>query len=105
MPINLEDNEILLRCACHSAEHIAFLIHDEDTSRENNLKGKDDDWYLAVLLDPIQPWWKRVWRALRPNKGRYGFYAELVLTTDDVNKLADFIYGRISLSVGSPREE
>lgn len=95
MPVNLRDNELLLRCACHSDDHIAFLIHEPDDSRGNTLKGEDDDWYLSVLLDPVQPWWRRLWRALRPRDGRFGIYAEIVLRDDDVRRLAAFIDRRL----------
>jgi hypothetical protein len=65
--INLADNAILMRCDCGSADHLAFLKDDGD-----------GEWYLTVLLDPIFPWWRRLWRALRPH-GRFGPYAEIVL--------------------------
>jgi hypothetical protein len=32
------ENELLMRCSCHSAEHIAWLIHELDDDRGNNLK-------------------------------------------------------------------
>jgi hypothetical protein len=84
--INVADNELLIRCACHSAEHIAWLVHDSDD--------KDDDWYLSVMLDHFG-FWKRVRRALRyvfaPGTIKYGMTAELVLRNDDVEKIADFI--------------
>jgi hypothetical protein len=76
--ISLEDNEFLLRCSCHSADHLAFLIHEPDDSRGNNLKARMTTGICPSLLDPIQPWWKRIWRALRPNSGRYRMYVELV---------------------------
>lgn len=94
MPVNLRDNELLLRCACHSSDHIAFLIHDADDS-PGDLEGEADDWYLSVLLDPIQPWWLRLWRALWPYDGRFGMYAEIVLRRDDVRRLAGFIDRRL----------
>lgn len=92
--INLDDNEILLRCSCYSPDHIAFLVHEQWSSRGNNLKAEDDDWYLSIMLDPIKPWWKRAWRAFFPCK-RYGQYAEIVLTNQDVQRLADFIKKRL----------
>jgi hypothetical protein len=92
--INLEDNALLLRCCCHGKDHIAFLIYEPDDSRGNNLKGEDDNWYLSVLLDPITPWWKRVWRALFP-RNRLGSYAELVLTNEDARRIAEFVGKRL----------
>jgi len=92
--INVADNELLLRCSCHSAEHIAFLIHDPDDSRGNNLKGENDDWYLSVMLDHFT-FWKRVRKALRyvfaPQSIKYGMTAELVLRTEDIDKIAEWI--------------
>jgi hypothetical protein len=52
-------------------------------------------WIAFVILDPIQPWWKGIWRALRPNVGRYGSYAELMLTSEDVRRVAEFIRQRL----------
>ena len=92
--INVAENELLLRCSCHAAEHIAWLIHDPDTSRGNNLKGEHDDWYLSVMLDNFA-FWKRVRMAFRyvfsPHTIKYGMTAELVLRTEDVDKIAEFI--------------
>lgn len=96
MPVGLEDNEMLLRCACHSADHLAFLVHEPDDTRGNNLKGQDDDWYLSILLDR-RPWWRRVVLATKYVLGvrvRYGAYAELVLRNEDVERLASFITRR-----------
>jgi|SRR5208282_6749089 len=95
--INLEDNELLLRCSCGSKDHIAFLIHDPDTSRGNNLKGEHDDWYLSIMLDHFG-FWRRIRMALkyifRPTLMRYGMSAELVLRSEDVDKIASFIIRR-----------
>lgn len=81
--------DVLNRVVCVS------LIHEPLDSRGNNLKGGGDDWYLSVLLDPVQPWWRRLWRALRPRDGRFGIYAEIVLRDDDVRRLAAFIDRRL----------
>lgn len=95
--INLADNELLLRCSCNSHEHIAFLIHEPDDSRGNNLKGEHDDWYLSVMLDHF-PFWKRLRKGLqyifRPGSIRYGMTAELVLRSEDMDRIAKFIGAR-----------
>jgi hypothetical protein len=83
--ISLNDNELLI---CHSNEHIALLVHEPDEER-------GDAWCLSVLLDPVTPWWKRVWRALWPHSGRYGMYAELVLQNQDARRVAEFIRERL----------
>jgi hypothetical protein len=92
--INLRDNELMMRCSCFSHDHIAFLIHEPDDERGNNLKGENDDWYLSVMLDHFG-FWKRVRMGLRyvfrPYTIRYGMSAELVLRNDDIDKLAEFI--------------
>lgn len=97
MPINVAENELLMRCSCHSAEHIAWLIHDPWESRDSNLKAADDDWYLSVMLDHFS-FWKRLRTALRyvfaPQTIKYGMTAELVLRNEDVDRLAEFITKR-----------
>jgi hypothetical protein len=80
--INLDDNEILLRCSCDSTNHVALLREDDDGI-----------WFLSVLLDPVQPWYRRVWRALWSSRDCP--YAELVLSDTDVRGLAEFIRGRL----------
>lgn len=102
--INLEENEILMRCCCHASDHMALLVHEPDESRGNNLKGRGDDWYLSVSLD--QPlFWRRVVKAMQyvfyPRRIRYGMYAELVLTSDDVDRVASFIIDRRATEVVS----
>src|ERR1700679_2857123 len=97
--INVADNELLIRCACgdHS-NHVAWLIHEPDDARGNNLKGEQDDWYLSVTLDHFN-FWKRVRMACRyifaPRsiKSR-SVSAELVLRNEDVDKIAGFIRER-----------
>jgi len=90
----IADNEFLMRCACFSSDHYAWLIHEPDDSRGNNLKGVDDDWYLSVSLAHFG-FWKRVRKALRyifsPLSLKYGMTAEIVLRTEDIDKLAEFI--------------
>jgi hypothetical protein len=103
--INVAENELLMRCSCHSAEHIAWLIHDPDESRGNNLKGEHDDWYLSVMLDHFS-FWKRVRKAFRyvfaPQTIKYGMTAELVLRTEDIDKLYEFILVRRALPAALP---
>lgn len=102
--INLEENEILMRCACHASDHMAFLVHEPSWPRGNNLKGETDDWYLSVSLDQ-HSFWRRVGKALQyvfcPRHIRYGMYAELVLTSDDVDRVASFIIDRRATEVVS----
>jgi hypothetical protein len=97
--INLAENELLLRCSCHTNHHIAFLIHEPQGSRGNNIKGEQDDWYLSVMLNHFS-FWKRVRMGLRyifdPLTLNYGMSAELVLRSDDIDKLAAFISKRRS---------
>ena len=97
MPINLQDNEIMLRCACHSHEHTAMLTHEPDEFRDCNLKGETDDWYLSVSL-ANHHFGRRVKKAFqyvfRPSTIRYGMYAEIVLRDEDVERVAEFIRER-----------
>ena len=95
--INVADNELLIRCSCHSADHQAWLIHDPDDARGNNIKGENDDWYLSVMLDYFS-FWKRVRTGFRyvfaPHTIKYGMTAELVLRSEDVDKISEFIQRR-----------
>jgi hypothetical protein len=99
--INVADNELLMRCSCHSPDHIAWLIHEPDDDRGNNIKGENDDWYLSVMLDHFR-FWKRLRTGLRyifaPHTIKYGMTAELVLRTDDIDKVHDFIARRRALA-------
>lgn len=100
MPTQIADNEFLMRCACGDrAEHIAWLIHEPDnTMGGQKLKGEHDDWYLFTSLDLRFGFWRRLWVGLkyifRPTKLRYYGYSELVLRTQDVADLEDFIMRR-----------
>lgn len=100
MPINVPENEILLRCACYSGEHFARLIHEPNDSRGNKLKGEDDDWYLSVMLDHFR-FWKRLKMGIRyifnPLSIQYGMIAEIVLRTEDIAQLRDFLSTRLAL--------
>jgi hypothetical protein len=95
--INVAENELLLRCSCGAAEHIAWLVHEPDDTRGNNLKSEHDDWYLSVMLDHFS-FWKRVRKAVQyifhPSSIRYGMTADLVLRSEDVDKIAEFIQKR-----------
>lgn len=95
--INVAENELLLRCSCGSPEHIAWLIHDPDDDRGNKIKAEQDDWYLSVMLDHFA-FLKRVRTAFRyvfaPHTIKYGMFAELVLRTEDIDKISEFIARR-----------
>jgi hypothetical protein len=97
VPTGIKDNEFLLRCACGDrTEHVAWLIHDPDAC--SGLRGEHDDWYLHVALDPRRNVWRRLWLAAKyvwqPWRTRYIGYAELVLRTDDIAELEEFISRR-----------
>lgn len=88
-----------MRCACGDrTEHVAWLIHEPTERRGNNLKGEHDDWYLHIALDPCRSIWGRLWLAAKyvwqPWKTYYIGYAELVLRTQDIADLEDFICRR-----------
>ena len=92
--INLNENELLFRCSCYSPDHHAFLVYEPSNSRGNNLKGEDDDWYLTTRLSQF-PFWKRALKAFLyifcPSRIKYGMYSELVLRTQDMHDLVEFI--------------
>lgn len=98
----IEDNEFLLRCACGDrVEHVAWLIHEPDDSRGNKLKGEHDDWYLMVALEPRFSFSQRLsvaFRYLFKFKVGYWGYVELVLRTQDIADLEEFIARRRNLS-------
>jgi hypothetical protein len=78
-------------------EHVVWLIHEPDDSRENNLKGEFDDWYLMASLEPRYSFWQRLSVALRylfKRRVKYWGYVELVLRTQDIAALEDFIARR-----------
>lgn len=97
--INLADNELLIRCACHSVEHHALLVHEPADSRGNNLKGEEDDWYLCVALND-RGFWHRLRKGIcyivAPRRLKCGMYAELVLTNADAGWIAKFITERLA---------
>lgn len=99
MPTQIDDNEFLLKCACGDRiQHVAWLIHDPNDPRGNNLKGYDDDWYLITALDRNISFWRRILTAIkyifRPKNLRFYGYSELVLRNEDVDRLAEFITQR-----------
>ena len=76
--INLADNELLIWCSCHSNDHLAWLIDD------------DDCWYLSMTLDHFS-FWKRIRKGLRyvfaPLSLKFGMSTELVLRSEDVDRV------------------
>ena len=104
MPINLQDNEIMLRCACYAHEHTAMLAHEPNDSRDCKLKGENDDWYLSISLANHR-FSGRIKKALqyvfRPSTIRYGMYAEIVLRDEDVERVAEFIRERRGRAAGT----
>lgn len=92
--INVDKNELLIRCSCGSKDHVAWLIYEPDDSRGNNLKAVDDDWYLSMTFDHFG-FWKRVRKAFafvfRPLSIKFGMSTELALQNEDVERIAAFI--------------
>jgi len=97
MPVNVANDEILLRCACDNLKHIAYLVHDPD----NRYKGVDwhlqrerFNWYLTITLN-APGIFDRIRQAARyifaPHTVRSGNYVELMLWNEDVDRLAEFI--------------
>lgn len=98
MTTQVAENEFLMRCSCGDRmEHVAWLIHEPDDSRDNNLKAVGDDWYLMAALEPRFGFWKRLsvaFRYLFKLKVGYWGYVELVLRDQDIADLEDFIARR-----------
>jgi hypothetical protein len=96
--LNLQENELLIRCQCGSKSHFAFLTHDPWEQHDNNLKGSQDDWYLTVSLEPLG-FWKRLYRGLGyiflPNH-LWWMYTDIVLTNEDAAEIEAFISARLA---------
>lgn len=103
MTTGIEANEFMMRCSCGDrVEHVAWLIHEPDDSRENNLKGEFDDWYLMLALCPRYSFWQRLsvaFRYLFRLEVKYWGYVELVLRNKDMDALAEFICRRRNIVV------
>jgi hypothetical protein len=101
MPVNIADNEILLRCACGNLQHIAYLIHDPNRHHkraDRHFQGERFKWYFTTTLN-APGILERVRQAVRyilvPHTLRFGNYVELALRSEDVDRLAEFIEARI----------
>ena len=100
MPVNIANDEILLRCACDNLKHIAYLIHDPDERYKGedwHLQRERFNWYLTITLN-VPGIFGRIRQAVRyifaPHSLRFGSYVELALRNEDVNRLAEFIESR-----------
>jgi len=100
MPVNVANDEILLRCACDNLKHIAYLIHDPDErykGEDRHLQGERVNWYLTITLN-APGIVDRIRQAARyifaPHTVRFGNYVELALRNEDMDRLAEFIETR-----------
>ncbi len=67
-------------CQCHSDEHVLRFVLD----REHR------ELYTSIFLDPLHPWWKRLWLAARYVLGRkssYGHWDCWLMLPDDARRL------------------
>lgn len=75
------DNNIYFECECHSDEHMLkfkFFPDDEDPML-----------YASVYLRHWQPWYKRVWVAIKyvfGYKSKYGDFDCFSMNKEDANK-------------------
>jgi hypothetical protein len=97
MPVNITDDEILLRCACSNLQHIAYLVYDPDKRHKSvdlHFQGERIKWYFTITLN-APGLYERIRQAARyifaPHSFRFGSYVELALRNDDVDRLAEFI--------------
>jgi len=75
------------RCDCASTEH-QFVIDYWDG---------DDELIVSVHLNPLEPWYKRVWMAVRYVFGYtscYGSFQEVILQRDQVDRLISVLNQR-----------
>jgi hypothetical protein len=74
-----------LDCACSDFNHVIRFTFDPE----------DGEVYLDVRLNAYEPWWKRVWYALRYVFGfkppAYGHYDCTILRPDDFARLHDLL--------------
>jgi hypothetical protein len=101
MPVNVVDDEILLRCACGNLKHIAYLIHDPSDrydGGDRHLQKERCNWHLTVTLN-TPGFFDRIRQAVRyviaPHTLRFGNYVELALRNEDMDRLAEFIEVRL----------
>jgi hypothetical protein len=97
MPVDLVNNEILLRCACGDLKHIAYLVYDPGKRYKGadwHFQSERIDWYLTVTLNSPGTF-ARIRQAARyifaPHTFRFGNYIELALRNEDIDRLAEFI--------------
>lgn len=69
-------------CRCYAQEHTMRFVLD-----------KDPDFpciYASIYLDPLHPWWKRAWMALKYVFGyscSQGHFDSWILNPEDVHRL------------------
>jgi hypothetical protein len=100
MPVDLVNNEILLRCACGDLKHIAHLVYEPDKRYKDedvHFRSERINWYLTVTLNSPGTF-ARIRQAARyifaPHTFRFGNYVEFALRNEDVTRLAEFIETR-----------
>lgn len=73
-------NYTYIECDCHSDEHVLRFAYDP----------VDHDVYLSVFLNHWEPWYKRVWNAVRyvfGYKSKYGHFDSTTMSHQNLLQL------------------
>lgn len=71
-----------VECSCYSDEHVLRFTYDPD----------DKEIYTSVFLNDWEPWYKRVWKAVKyvfGYKSKYGHFDCTLIRGDEARKLRD----------------
>ncbi len=82
-----EDMLEYFKCDCHSPQH-HFTLNQLSFVRE----GWDDQVYIEIHMNQSEPWYKRIWFAIKyvfGYKSRYGNWDSITLAKKDVIRLRD----------------
>jgi len=77
-------------CVCSSDEHTLKFTLDETTGDIEDL-----EIWTSVFLDAYQPWWKRIWIAVKYVFGytsRYGHFDCFIMRPEDVNRMQQLLH-------------
>lgn len=72
-------------CVCSSDEHTLKFVLDEECDDIMDL-----EIWTSVFLDQYQPWWKRIWVAIKyifGYKSRYGHWDCFIMRREDVDRM------------------
>ena len=83
-----EDRKEFLTCECHMPEHI-IVISVSDNSYNNEIY--PPDLIFEMQARRWEPFWRRIWTALKYMFGAELVWDETIVTKDDIPKLENAI--------------